>query len=382
MAETETRSAALQLAIDLINRASVTPADEECQAVLRARLEKIGFDCQSLPFDDVSNLWAKRGTGSPNLVFAGHTDVVPSGPLSAWHTPPFSATIKDGYLYGRGAADMKTSIAAMVVACERFVSDFPDHPGSLAFLITSDEEGVAINGTKKVVEYLVQSNQPIEACLVGEPSSSEKLGDTVKNGRRGSLSANLTVKGIQGHVAYPQLARNPIHLAAGFIHKIAAAQWDQGNAHFPPTSFQISNIKAGTGANNVIPGELHIEFNFRYSTETDQQTLMSVVEKMLREEGLDYDIQWSLSGLPFLTQPGKLTVAVSEAIKSVTGINTELSTAGGTSDGRFIATMGAQVVELGPCNATIHKVNECVRLQDIDFLTEIYYRCVKNYLLA
>ena len=374
-------SAALRLAMALIRRASVTPADEGCQAMIQQRLEKIGFVCQNLAYGNVLNLWAKRGDGSPNLVFAGHTDVVPSGPLADWHSPPFEPTIKDGYLYGRGAADMKSSIAAMVVACERFVEENPNHPGSLAFLITSDEEGVAINGTKKVIEHLVQSNQTIEACLVGEPSSTDRLGDIVKNGRRGSLGAKLVIKGMQGHVAYPHLARNPIHLAAGFLHKITTAAWDKGNAHFPPTSFQISNINAGTGANNVIPGELHIEFNFRYSTETDHETLMQQVEKLLQEEALDYQIQWTHSGLPFLTQPGKLTAAVSDAIQAVTGIQTELSTAGGTSDGRFIATTGAQVVELGPCNATIHKVNERVRVQDIDLLTDVYFRSLQNYLL-
>jgi len=382
MAESTTMSGVLDFAIELIRRASVTPDDQACQALIGARLQNIGFHCQSLPFADVQNLWAKRGAGSPNLVFAGHTDVVPSGPESAWLSPPFEPTIKDGYLYGRGAADMKSSIAAMVVACERFVADYPDHPGSLAFLITSDEEGIAVNGTKKVVEYLVERHETIEACLVGEPSSSENLGDIIKNGRRGSLSATLTVKGIQGHVAYPHLARNPIHLAAGFIQKITSQTWDQGNAHFPPTSFQISNIKAGTGANNVIPGELIVEFNFRYSTETNQETLMTTVEDLLKAEGLDYHITWSHSGAPFLTHPGKLTTAVSDAIRSVTGIATELSTAGGTSDGRFIATMGAQVVELGPCNATIHKVNECVKVQDIELLADIYYLCVKNYLLG
>ena len=375
-------SAAVQLAYDLIRRESVTPLDKGCQAIIAARLESIGFHCQHLPFADVSNLWATRGNASPNLVFAGHTDVVPSGPRPQWKSPPFEPTVVDGYLYGRGAADMKSSLAAMVVACERFIADFPQHPGSLAFLITSDEEGVAINGTKKVVEYLQQNQISIEACLVGEPSSSDKLGDTVKNGRRGSLGAKLIIKGVQGHVAYPHLARNPIHLASGFIHKISQASWDAGNDYFPPTSFQISNIRAGTGATNVIPGDLEIDFNFRYSTETTHETLMQQVEQMLKDEALEYDITWTHSGLPFLTAPGQLTAAVSSAIQSVTGLTTHLSTAGGTSDGRFIATMGAQVVELGPCNATIHKVNECVLLQDIDLLTEIYYETMKNYLLS
>jgi len=378
MAESES----VQLAMALIRRASVTPADEGCQVLIQQRLEKIGFHCQNLRFADVDNLWAKRGVDSPNLVFAGHTDVVPSGPLSEWITPPFEPTIKDGYLYGRGAADMKSSIAAMVVACERFVHDHPNHPGSLSFLITSDEEGVAINGTKKVIEHLQKANETIDACLVGEPSSSDKLGDIAKNGRRGSLSANLTIKGVQGHVAYPHLARNPIHQAAGFIQKISSAQWDAGNSHFPPTSFQISNISAGTGANNVIPGELKMDFNFRYSTETDHLTLISQVEKMLGDEALDYQIHWSHSGLPFLTQPGKLTTAIVDAVQDVVGIKTSLSTAGGTSDGRFIATTGAQVVELGPCNASIHKVNECVLVQDIDLLSDIYYRVLHNYLLT
>lgn len=369
------------LAKDLIRQRSVTPDDQDCQKLLAERLSAIGFACQSLPFEDVSNLWALRGKGVPNLVFAGHTDVVPSGPEQSWDSPPFQPSERDGYLYGRGAADMKSSVAAMVVACERFVQQYPEHPGSIGFLITSDEEGPAVNGTQKVMDYLRAHNQQIQACLVGEPSSTDKLGDVVKNGRRGSLGGQLIVKGVQGHVAYPHLAENPIHLAAGFLEKITAMRWDQGNAHFPPTSFQISNIQAGTGATNVIPGELEIVFNFRYSTETTHQQLMQQVEDLLQQQQLKYQLTWNHSGQPFLTEPGKLTEAINAAVQKIMGYETQLSTAGGTSDGRFIAPTGAQVVELGPVNATIHKVNECVRLQDIDLLTDIYFEVLVNYLL-
>lgn len=370
-------SETLQLTMDLISRPSVTPLDEGCQQLMADRLSAQGFAIENLPFgegkDEVQNLWARKGTEAPVLVFAGHTDVVPTGDESAWQTPPFTPTIgDDGMLYGRGAADMKGSLAAMVTACERFVQKHPDHSGSIAFLITSDEEGPATNGTVKVVEHLQNRDEFMDWCIVGEPSSTDLTGDTVKNGRRGSLGAKLVVKGIQGHVAYPHLARNPIHDVAPALAALAAETWDEGNRFFPPTSFQISNINGGTGATNVIPGTVEIIFNFRFSTESTEESLKTRTEAILNQAGLEYDLTWNLSGHPFLTPEGDLVSAVSDAIEAVTGLQTNLSTAGGTSDGRFIAPTGTQVVELGPCNATIHKVDECVRISDLDQLSSIY----------
>ena len=365
-------SATLTLARELISRQSVTPEDAGCQALMMARLEAIGFKTETLNFGEVENFWARRGDSGPVLAFAGHTDVVPTGPADNWGNPPFSPTVIDGMLHGRGAADMKGSLAAMVTACERFVARHPDHKGAIAFLITSDEEGPAVNGTVKVVETLESRNEKIDYCLVGEPSSTNQVGDVVKNGRRGSLGAVLKVKGIQGHVAYPHLARNPIHEAAPALARLAAEHWDDGNNFFPPTSFQISNINAGTGATNVIPGEVEVVFNFRFSTESTAEGLKARTEAILNEHNLDYDLQWNLSGQPFLTAKGELVEATVAAIKAVSGIDTELSTAGGTSDGRFIAPTGSQVVELGPVNATIHKVNEQVKAADLDTLSEMY----------
>jgi succinyl-diaminopimelate desuccinylase len=361
-----------QLTFDLIARESVTPIDAGCQELMIGRLQAIGFSIQQLRFDDVDNFWAVRGSGGPILCFAGHTDVVPTGPEAQWQNAPFSPTIKDGMLYGRGAADMKGSLAAMVTACERFVASHPEHKGQIAFLITSDEEGIAVNGTVKVMGWLAQQQQFIDWCIVGEPSSTTLTGDVIKNGRRGSLGGVLTVKGIQGHVAYPHLASNPIHAVMPAFAELAAEQWDQGNTFFPATSFQISNINSGTGATNVIPGELEAVFNFRFSTELTQDDLQHRTEAILDKHKLDYDLKWTLSGQPFLTSEGALIEATVAAISDVTGLDTELSTAGGTSDGRFIAPTGTQVVELGPVNATIHKVDECVRANDLDELSNIY----------
>lgn len=365
-------SLTLQLAKSLIAQPSVTPDDADCQQMMAARLEAIGFTVEHLRFGEVDNFWARRGTQSPLLAFAGHTDVVPSGPESDWQSPPFTPTIVDGLLYGRGAADMKGSLAAMVTACERFVAEHPEHSGSIAFLITSDEEGPAKDGTVKVVEHLQARNETIDWCLVGEPSSTERVGDVIKNGRRGSLGAVLTVKGIQGHVAYPHLARNPIHQAAPALAELAQEHWDDGNTYFPPTTFQVSNINGGTGATNVVPGEVTIVFNFRFSTESSAESLQQRTEHILNRHGLDYDLTWQLSGQPFLTEPGALVNAAVASIKDTVGIDTELSTSGGTSDGRFIAPTGAQVLELGPVNATIHQVDEHVNAADLDTLSTIY----------
>jgi len=372
----------LELCCDLIRRASVTPEDGGCQALMMARLEKLGFDCTPLPFGEVSNFWAERGTSGPILVFAGHTDVVPPGPVDAWDSPPFEPALRDGVLYGRGAADMKGSLAAMVVACEAFVAAHPDHPGRIGFLITSDEEGPAVDGTVRVLEYLRDRGQAIDWCLVGEPSSSQQLGDVIKNGRRGSLNAVLTVRGVQGHIAYPQLADNPIHRALPALGALTAEVWDEGNSFFPPTSLQISNIASGTGATNVIPGELEVVFNFRFSTEVSDVELRERTETLLRLHELDYSIEWSLSGQPFLTPGGDLVDATVESIRRETGLETELSTAGGTSDGRFIAPTGAQVVELGPVNRTIHKLNEAVVAADLPRLAAIYRGILERLLLA
>jgi succinyl-diaminopimelate desuccinylase len=374
-------SPTLQLACELIKRPSVTPADADCQAIMMARLEKIGFRCQSLRFGDVDNFWAVHGSSGPIFCFAGHTDVVPTGPAVNWQTRPFDAVIQDGMLRGRGAADMKGSLAAMITACESFVAAHPDHSGRIAFLITSDEEGPAINGTVKVIEWLEQQNEKITWCLVGEPSSTDNVGDVIKNGRRGSLGAVMTVHGIQGHVAYPHLAKNPIHLSTPALTALTAEIWDEGNDFFPATSFQISNINGGTGATNVIPGELKVVFNFRFSTELTAEILKTRTHAILDQFKLDYSIDWNLSGQPFLTAEGPLVEAAQIAIKAVTGTDTILSTAGGTSDGRFIAPTGAQVVELGPVNATIHKIDECVKAADLDKLSLMYEGILKELLV-
>jgi succinyl-diaminopimelate desuccinylase len=374
-------SPTLQLALDLIGRPSVTPEDAGCQQTLIARLQAIGFRVEPLRFEEVDNFWARRGDSRPLLAFAGHTDVVPTGPLDQWDSHPFEPQIRDGLLYGRGAADMKGSLAAMVTACERFVGRHPQHQGAIAFLITSDEEGPSINGTVKVVQTLEQRQEKIDWCLVGEPSSSVQVGDVVKNGRRGSLGARLIVTGVQGHVAYPHLADNPVHGLAPVLAELAATEWDKGNEHFPPTTFQISNIHAGTGATNVIPGQVEVVFNFRFSTETTAERLQQRVEAILDQHGLNYCIDWNLSGQPFLTPAGELVSAACSAIRAVTGRDTQLSTAGGTSDGRFIAPTGAQVLELGPVNATIHKVNECVSVADLDTLSDIYEKILEQLLL-
>lgn len=370
----------LELACELIGRASVTPEDSGCQALLAERLTAIGFDIEHLRFGAVDNLWARRGSDGPLLAFAGHTDVVPPGPPAAWSSDPFVPEIRDGYLYGRGAADMKSSIAAMVTACERFIDANANHTGSIAFLITSDEEGPSIDGTVKVVEHLEARGDKIDWCLVGEPSSREQMGDTIKNGRRGSINGNLRIHGKQGHVAYPQLADNPIHHAIPALAELAAVEWDNGNDHFPPTSFQVSNIRAGDGTENVIPGALDILFNLRFSTESTVESIRARTEEILNRHGLDYTLEWKLSGHPFLTPAGELVDVATRAIRTVTGISTELSTSGGTSDGRFIAPTGAQVVELGPVNATIHQVNECVRVSEIDDLSVIYEEILKQLL--
>lgn len=373
-------SATLELSRALIARPSITPDDQGCQQLLAERLQQIGFVIEHLRFGDVDNLWARRGTCAPLFAFAGHTDVVPTGPLADWDSDPFEPAIRDGYLFGRGAADMKSSIAAMLTACERFVAAHDDHSGSIAFLITSDEEGPSVNGTVKVVEKLESRNEKINWCLVGEPSSKDQTGDTIKNGRRGSLCGVLTIKGKQGHVAYPQLADNPIHRAAPALSELAAVEWDRGNDFFPPTTFQISNINAGTGAENIIPGSIALSFNLRFSTASTADSLKSRVTAILDSQQLDYDIQWRLSGQPFLTPAGELVDAARRAIQSHVGITTVLSTSGGTSDGRFIAPTGAQVVELGPVNATIHQTNECVNISELDKLSDIYEEILKQLL--
>ncbi|MDP6968953.1 MAG: succinyl-diaminopimelate desuccinylase [Gammaproteobacteria bacterium] len=376
-----TASATLALAKDLISRPSVTPADAGCQEVMIARLQALGFTVERMRFGEVDNFWARRGDQHPVLAFAGHTDVVPSGPEANWNTPPFEPTEKDGYLYGRGAADMKGSLAAWVVALEQFIAQHPNHKGSLALLITSDEEGPFVDGTTRVVDTLEARNEKIDWCIVGEPSSTNKLGDTIKNGRRGSLTAEINAKGIQGHVAYPHLVDNPIHKVAPALAELAHTQWDQGNDFFPPTSFQIANINGGTGASNVVPGQVHIQCNFRYSTEVTAEQLVQRLEAILDSHQVDYDIGWTYNGLPFLTASGALVEACQQAIQQRTNRVTELSTAGGTSDGRFIAPTGAQVVELGPCNATIHKINECVKIADLETLTDIYTDIMQRLLV-
>jgi succinyl-diaminopimelate desuccinylase len=370
----------LELARTLISRPSVTPDDAGCQKLLGERLEQLGFAIEFLRYGDVDNLWARRGSERPLFVFAGHTDVVPPGPLDKWDSNPFDPVIREGYLYGRGAVDMKGSIAAMVTACERFIETYPDHRGSMAFLVTSDEEGPAINGTVKVLEYLNQRNEEIDWCLVGEPSSRERTGDVIKNGRRGSLNGSLRIYGKQGHVAYPQLAENPVHRAAPAVAELVAVVWDNGNEHFPPTGFQISNIHAGTGAENIIPESLHILFNLRFSTESTVAAIRSRVAEILDRHGLTYDLDWKLSGDPFLTPAGVLLDTTRAAVRTVTGMMPELSTSGGTSDGRFIAPGGVQVVELGLVNATIHKINECVKVTELGTLSKVYEEILKDLL--
>ncbi|MCW8899672.1 MAG: succinyl-diaminopimelate desuccinylase [Gammaproteobacteria bacterium] len=370
----------LELAKDLISRPSVTPEDRGCQALLADRLSKMGFTVEHLRFGDTDNLWARRGSDGPLFCFAGHTDVVPTGPEKNWKYPPFAPTIDNGILYGRGTADMKGSIACMVTACERFINHHPDHNGSIAFLITSDEEGPAHDGTVKVVETLENRNEKIDWCLVGEPSSTDAVCDVIKNGRRGSIGCTLKIKGKQGHVAYPHLAKNPIHEFAPVLKILTETQWDQGNEYFPPTTFQVSNIHSGTGATNVIPGECEVVFNFRFSTATTDKQIRQRVEALLDEHKVEYEIDWALSGQAFLTEQGELVSATQKAIKEVCGFETVLSTAGGTSDGRFIAPTGAQVVELGPLNATIHQVNECVAVDDLYTLSDVYENILNNLL--
>jgi succinyl-diaminopimelate desuccinylase len=371
----------LAFAKQLISRRSLTPDDDGCQTIIRERLEAVGFSCTPLNFGEVTNLWARRGDAKPMLCFAGHTDVVPTGPLDKWHTDPFQPIVQDGMLYGRGSADMKTGIAAFVTAVEAFVTRYPNHPGSIALLITSDEEGPATDGTVRVVEWLKSRGERIDYTLVGEPSSTKVFGDVVRNGRRGSLSAHLTVKGIQGHIAYPHLARNPILEVAPAIAELSATVWDNGNAHFPPTTFQVSNIHGGTGAFNVIPGVVEVYFNFRFATASTAADLQARTEAILNKHGLTFDIKWTLGGKPFLTGRGALVDSLSQAIESVTHRVPELSTGGGTSDGRFIADICNEVAEFGPINASIHQLNEHVALTDIAQLHEVYLRTMENLLI-
>jgi len=371
----------LELAKDLISRQSNTPLDAGCQELMIRRLEPLGFKIERMRFDDVDNFYARKGTSGPLLVFAGHTDVVPTGPVDQWHTPPFEPTIKDGMLYGRGAADMKTSCAAFITAIEDFVAKHPNHPGSIGLLITSDEEGIAINGTVKVVEALKARNEHFDYCIVGEPTSNKVVGDMIKNGRRGSLSGKLIVKGVQGHIAYPHLVKNPIHMVAPAIKDMVDTIWDEGNEYFPPTSWQISNMNGGTGATNVVPGEVTILFNFRFSTASTEQNLKERVYAILDKHALEYDLEWEYSP-PYITPKGNLVAAISEAIQESYGVNPELSTTGGTSDGRFIADICKQVIEFGPLNATIHKLNECVAVADIEPLKDTYRITLEKLLLA
>ncbi|MCK9513179.1 MAG: succinyl-diaminopimelate desuccinylase [Pigmentiphaga sp.] len=372
----------LALAEALIRQPSVTPDDAGCQAMLQARLEPLGFQCHVLASGGVVNLWARRGQDAPLVVFAGHTDVVPTGPAEAWRHPPFAATRHEGQLYGRGAADMKSSIAAFVVAVEEFVGRHPGHPGSIAFLLTSDEEGPATDGTVKVCQWLQARGERLDYCIVGEPTSVDRLGDTLKNGRRGSLSGRLVVQGIQGHVAYPHLARNPVHQVAPALAELAATTWDEGNDYFPPTTFQISNIHAGTGATNVVPGTAELLFNFRFSTASTAESLRERVHALLDRHGLEYELTWTLGGEPFLTPRGELSDALVAAIAAENGVPAELSTTGGTSDGRFIARICPQVVEFGPINATIHKVDEHISIDSLMPLKNIYRRTLSQLLLG
>jgi succinyl-diaminopimelate desuccinylase len=374
-------SKTLALAEELISLSSVTPEDKGCQQRLIDLLSPLGFDCETVQSGDVTNLWARKGTQQPLVVLAGHTDVVPTGPLTQWQSNPFVPTRRDGKLYGRGAADMKTSIAAMVIATEEFIAAHPDHKGSIAFLITSDEEGQATDGTVVVCDMLKQRGERLDYCIVGEPTSTGRLGDMIKNGRRGTMSGKLTVNGVQGHIAYPQLARNPIHLAMPALTELAAKKWDDGNEYYLPTSWQMSNIHGGTGASNVIPGQVVIDFNFRFSTASTVEGLQQSVHAILDRHGLDYELKWTVGGLPFLTPRGSLSQALATAIKAETGIDTELSTTGGTSDGRFIAQICPQVIEFGPPNGSIHKIDEHIELRFIDPLKNIYRRTLENLLL-
>lgn len=373
---------ALELAKELIARRSITPEDAGCQQLLAERLSRAGFKCEPMKFGDVTNLWARRGTSHPVVCFAGHTDVVPTGPLAEWHSDPFVPSVRDGKLFGRGAADMKSSIAAFVVAAERFVAEHPNHAGSIALLITSDEEGPSVDGTVRVVEVLKRRNELIDYCIVGEPTSVDMLGDTLKNGRRGSLSAHLVVRGVQGHVAYPHLVKNPVHLAAPALAELARTQWDKGNESFPPTSFQISNIHAGTGAGNVVPGTVEVDFNFRFSTESTDQSLRQRVEAILKKHALEYAIDWVLGAKPFLSKRGRLANVVLETSKRHAGTHGELSTTGGTSDARFIIDICPEVIELGPINTTIHKLNEHISLAELEILPLIYLDTLRTLLDA
>jgi succinyl-diaminopimelate desuccinylase len=375
-------SATLELTIELLRRPSVSPDDQGCLDVICQRLEPLGFVNERLKFGPVDNLWARHGTAGPLLCFAGHTDVVPTGPREEWHTDPFQPVIRDGMLYGRGAADMKSGLAAMIVAAERFIGRCPEHRGSLAFLLTSDEEGPSVDGTRRAVEVLQARREKIDWCIVGEPTSDSRIGDTIKIGRRGSLSGKLTVHGVQGHVAYPHLAENPVHALAPALAELSTRLWDKGNEFFQPTTFQMSNINAGTGAPNVIPGDLKARFNLRFSTEQTVERLQRTVTEILDHHKVNYTLEWFVSGLPFFTQPGALSESIQQAVTSVIGRPAEFSTTGGTSDGRFIAPMGAQVVELGVINATIHKVNECVRVEDIEVLARMYERAMELLLAA
>ncbi len=375
-------NATLELARELIGRRSQTPDDAGCQDIVRARLEPLGFRCETLRCNAVTNLWARRGEARPAVCLAGHTDVVPAGPLDAWSSDPFTPTLRDGRLYGRGAADMKSSVAAFVIAAEDFVRAHPAHPGSIALLLTSDEEGPATDGTVRVVERLKASGTELDYCIVGEPSSVSRLGDTIKNGRRGTLSGTLRVRGVQGHVAYPHLARNPIHQAAPAIAELAALRWDEGNEYFPPTSWQASNIHAGTGAGNVIPGELELAFNFRYATASTRESLQQRFEAVLRRHGLDYELAWTGSGAPYLTPRGALVRVATEVIGEVCGVVPEVSCSGGTSDGRFIAALCGEIIELGPVNATIHKLDECIEIAQLEPLTALYRGILERLLLG
>lgn len=373
-------SRTLDLACDLLRRPSVSPEDHGCLDVIGQRLEQAGFHTERMDFGPVANLWARRGNAGPVVCFAGHTDVVPTGPREEWHTEPFEPVIRDGVLYGRGSADMKTGLAAMVTATERFVARHAGHRGTIAFLLTSDEEGPSVDGTRRVVDVLTNRGEKIDLCVVGEPTSHERLGDTIKIGRRGSLSGRLTVHGVQGHIAYPHLADNPVHAFAPALAELVARRWDEGNDYFQPTTFQVSNIAAGTGAPNVVPGEMKVRFNLRFSTEQTVESLQRTVLAILDRHRVKYTLEWFVSGLPFLTQPGLLTDVVAAAVREVTGVQPAFSTTGGTSDGRFIAPTGAQVVEVGVGNATIHKVNECVRVADIEPLSRIYERILDRVL--
>ncbi|MEZ8288369.1 succinyl-diaminopimelate desuccinylase [Vibrio sp. 10N.237.312.B06] len=373
-----TDSPTLALAKDLISRQSVTPEDAGCQDLMIERLKALGFEIEVMVFEDTTNFWARRGTKAPLFAFAGHTDVVPAGPIEQWNTQPFEPTIVDGFLHGRGAADMKGSLASMVVAVEQFIAKHPDHTGSIGFLITSDEEGPFINGTVRVVEALMARGENIDMCIVGEPSSTEYVGDVVKNGRRGSITGDLTIKGTQGHVAYPHLANNPVHSSLLAINELATTEWDKGNDYFPPTSFQIPNVSAGTGASNVIPGEFDVQFNLRFSTELNNDIIVERITNTLDKYDFEYDLKWTFNGDPFLTDAGSLLDAIVDAVGHVNDVKPALLTTGGTSDGRFIARMKGQVVELGPVNATIHKVNECVKVADLEKLTDMYERTLVN----